>query len=359
MVGDEVRIGYSFWGFLGPGITNTPDGGRSHRRPLLDALTGLGHEPVFLQANRDLTEAGQDLTSTYRWDAGLPELDVLVLEWRWPIPGRNTTPCGTAGHTCDLHRQRQLLAHYTDAGLPTVIWDKDWQLPQDDPLRARPHVHIAEAALRPTPGATRLLFPVPDDRLDAADPAALARLPRLLPLVYIGNQYDRDEAFDAFFAPAARAIPHRVAGKWPRTGRWPHVAFTGRLPFAQVDPLYRQALTTMLLLPDRYQRAGQMTQRLFEAVLAGCLPLTPLTTATAGDAARFTPPALHVRDGAHAVEVISRLGRDTGRGEHIDLLAACLDRLHPFRLSHQVRTLDALLTVGSRRTPVPVRSVPA
>ncbi|WP_405537498.1 hypothetical protein OG787_32255 [Streptomyces sp. NBC_00075] len=29
-----MKIGYSFWGFLGPGITDTPDGGRSHRRPL-------------------------------------------------------------------------------------------------------------------------------------------------------------------------------------------------------------------------------------------------------------------------------------------------------------------------------------
>ena len=27
-----MKIGYSFWGFLGPGVTDTPDGGRSHRR---------------------------------------------------------------------------------------------------------------------------------------------------------------------------------------------------------------------------------------------------------------------------------------------------------------------------------------
>ena len=34
-----MRIGYSFWGFLGPGITDTPDGGRSHRATLIDGLT--------------------------------------------------------------------------------------------------------------------------------------------------------------------------------------------------------------------------------------------------------------------------------------------------------------------------------
>ena len=36
----------------------------------------------------------------------------------------------------------------------------------------------------------------------------------------------------------------------------------------QVAALYRSALATVLLLPDRYARAGQMTQRIFEAVLA-------------------------------------------------------------------------------------------
>jgi hypothetical protein len=350
-----MRIGYSFWGFLGHGITNTPDGGRSHRRPLLDALINRGHEMVFLQPNRDLTEAGQDLTGTYRWDSEFPELDVLMLEWRWPIPGRNTTICRTHGHTCDLHRQRQLLTHYTDSGLPTVIWDKDLQLPTGDPLRARPNVHIAEAALRPSPGTTSLLFPVPDDRLDSADPRALARLPRLLPLVYIGNQYDRDDAFDTFFAPVARSNPHRVAGKWPRTSRWPHVSFTGRLPFSEVDGLYRQSLTTMLLLPDRYLRAGQMTQRLFEAVLAGCLPLTPITRSSSVELHGLTPPVLHIHDAADANETITRLGRGAGQSEHADLLAACLQRLDPFRLSRQILILESLLATRTAQVPT-VRS---
>ena len=90
MVGDPVRIGYSFWGFLGPGITDTPDGGRSHRRTLIDGIISAGHDVVFLQANRDLHEAGHDLTATYTWDSGLPAIDALFLEWRWPVPGRNT-----------------------------------------------------------------------------------------------------------------------------------------------------------------------------------------------------------------------------------------------------------------------------
>lgn len=300
-----MRIGYSFWGFLSPGITDTPDGGRSHRRTLVDGLRDSGHELVFLQPNRDLTEAGHDYTATYTWDAGLPTIDVLFLEWRWPIPGRNTTPCDTPGHTCDLHRQTELLDHYTHRGAFTIIWDKDRQLPADDPLRRQHNVAIAEAALHPTPGAWSLLFPVSDHALDHADPAALARRQRTLPLVYIGNQYDRDRAFDEFFAPAAARVLHQVAGKWTRTERWPHIAFTGRIPFTEVHDLYQRSLTTVLLLPDRYVTAGQMTQRLFEAVLAGCLPLTRPPSGT---------PTGSARPGCTSAPAPTSLTRSHGRG---------------------------------------------
>jgi hypothetical protein len=342
-----VRIGYSFWGFLGPGITDTPDGGRSHRRTLIDGLLARGHQIVFLQADRDRAEAGLDLTDLYTWDGGLPQVDALMLEWRWPIPGRNTSVCGSPGHTCDLHRQQELLDHYTvRLSVPTVLWDKDRQLPQGDPLRHHGSVSVCEPALFPSPGAVSLLFPVADQALDAAQAQALAGLQRELPLVYIGNQYDRDEAFDTFFVAAAEKHAHLVAGKWTTVQRWPGFRFAGRIAFPEVDNLYAGSLATVLLLPDRYAAAGQMTQRLHEAVLAGCLPLTPDTIRGAG---RFTPPALHISSGFEAAEKIERLIRIAGTARHASLIAACLRRLDAFRLSRQLTTLDHLLTDPARR----------
>jgi hypothetical protein len=336
-----VRLGYSFWGFLGLGITDTPDGGRSHRRTLIDGLTGAGHGIVFLQGNRDLTEASHDLRDRYAWEAGLPGIDALFLEWRWPVPGRSTTPCGTPGHTCDLHRQDELVARYTiGQQVPTIVWDKDLQLPASSPLRSLPNVAVCEAAVAPSPGAVSLLFPVAGDRLERADPVALAAMPRPLPLVYIGNQYDRDEAFSAFFAPAAARHGHRVAGKWTRTAAWPHVNFTGRCAFPEVRELYESALATVLLIPGRYARAGQMTQRLFEAVLAGCLPLTP---ATLPFASAFTPPALHAATGTEVTDRITELQSIAGTNRHAGLIADCLGMLGIFRLSRQVTTVNRVL----------------
>ena len=335
-----MRLGYSFWGFLGPGIVDTPDGGRSHRRCLLDGLATRGHELVLLQRDRDLDEAGHDLSDRHRWDSALPDLDALVLEWRWPIAGRNVTPCGTAGHTCDLHRQHELLAHYTGVGLPTIVWDKDLRLPAGHPLRGQRNVAVCEAALHPSPGSRRLLFPVADAALGHADPVALSALPRRLPLVYVGNQYDRDDAFDAWFAPAAARHAHLVAGKWTRRERWPHVRFGGRVGFPRVDPLYRTALATVLLLPARYARAGQITQRLAESVLAGCLPLAPPGI---NGSLQVVPAALHARDGDHAAQRVAQVQALAGTPRHAALLAGCLAGLEPFRLSHQLDALDTLL----------------
>lgn len=334
-----MKIGFSFWGFLGSGILDTPDGGRFWRHSIVDQLITLGHEIVFLQRNRDLIEAGDDLP--YHWEEGFPKIDILLCEWRWPLPGRNTTPCDAAGHTCDLHRQEALLNHYTHAHTaPTVIWDTDRQMALEDPLRRMPHVAICDTARRPTPGSAVLFSMVPDELIDTADPEKLAAIDRPLDLAYVGNQYDRDEAFDEFFAPAAARFPHQVAGKWPRAERWPHVRFTGRCPFPDVTGIYRTALSTALLLPDRYTSVGAITQRVGEAVVSGCLPITPATIACADE---VMPTVLHAADRREVIERIKWLRGIAGTPEHAELIDSCLRYLQPMRVSHQVAALEGLM----------------
>jgi hypothetical protein len=338
-----MRIGYSMWGFIGDGILDTPDGSRAYRRAFIDGLILAGHEILLLQANRDLYESGVDLRVRYRWHLGFPDLDALIFEWRWPLLGRNTTNCGTAGHTCDLHRQSELFDQYTRRGTATLLWDLDRQLPHDDPRRLLDNVAVGEFALRPTVGAVSLFCPVPDALLDAADSKQLAAADRSTPLVYVGNQYDRDDAFDRYFAPAAAGVAHRVAGKWPHAEAWPHVTFSGRCGFAEVEQIHRTALATVLLLPRRYARVGHVTSRWFEALLAGCLPLIP---ADIHGVDSYAPRALQVTTGRDVIDKLAWLQVIAGSTEHADLIAACLSYLEPFRCSTQVttaiKTLEAL-----------------
>jgi len=335
-----MRLGYSMWGFLGEGVLDTPDGSRAYRRPFLDGLLASGHEVVLLQANRDLTENGVDLGDHYCWDSGFPDLNGLIFEWRWPLPGRNTIVCGSPGHTCDLHRQRDLFDRYSRAGVPTLVWDLDRQLPVKDPLRRLPNVAVGELALNPTPGAHTLACPVPDALLDAADPSALAAADRATALVYVGNQYDRDDAFDRYFAPVAPAIRHRVAGKWPRTEAWPHINFTGRCPFPEAERIHGTALATVLLLPRRYAHVGHMTSRWFESILAGCVPLAP---AEIHSVDTYVPRPLQVFGGQDVIEKVAWLRAVAGGPDHVDLISQCLKRLQPFRCSIQVTTALTIL----------------
>lgn len=96
----------------------------------------------------------------------------------------------------------------------------------------------------------------------------------------------------------------------------------------------------MLLKPARYSRVGHISQRLYEAVLAGCLPLTP-TTLTCADV--YTPSVLHVADGPETIDRIVWAQRIAGSREHADLIEECLSLLQPFRLSAWARALIELM----------------
>ena len=237
-------------------------------------------------------------------------------------------------------------AHLQPAGRHAAAGDADHRVGQGphaarrspDARRGR----TPRSATRPGTPARRapLLFPVADEALDAADPTALAAATRDLPLVYVGNQYDRDDAFARSSPPPPRTSPHCRRQMDPTPRDWPHVHFTGRIPFAQVEATYRRSAGHRLAAARPVRAAGQMTQRLFEAVLAGCLPLTPNTIRHAD---RFTPPDLHVRDGAEVIARIQALQAVAGTGRHADLIAASLRRLDLFRISRQLRVLDQIL----------------
>ncbi len=343
-----MRIGYSFWGFLGPGITDTPDGGRSHRRTLIDGLTAAGHDIVFVQHNRDLAEAGHDLRHRYAWDDGLPDIDVLFLEWRWPIPGRNTTRCGTPGHTCDLHRQDELVARYTlGHRVPTLCGTKTCNCRHVPRCARCPTSRSARLRWRPAPARSACCSPSPTTTWTGPIRRPWPRCPGRCRWSTSGTSTTATRRSRRSSHPP---LPG-TAIAWPGSGADGGLAerhFTGRCAFPEVRKLYESALTTVVLLPERYARAGQMTQRLFEAVLAGCLPVTP---AALPFASAFTPPALHAATGTQAADRITELQKIAGTARHAELIADCLGRLGLFRLSRQLTTVNQSFGGSPMRFP--------
>lgn len=337
-----MKIGYSFWGFLGEGIVDTPDGGRGHRLTWLRELSRRGHSVILLQKNRDRFEAADpSFGSEFVWASeDFPQIDVLFLEWRWPIPGRNIgNACGDPFHTCDLHRQQELLDHYT-SGLrtPTLIWDKDLRVEPESQLRNFSNVRVAETAWFPRANAIRLQIPVSLEEIQSAnaDLATSDRHMRNLALVYVGNQYERDARFNEYFAvPAATEARHSVIGKWSDTSNWPWVNFLGRKSFSTSMAVYREALATVALFPPRYEAVGQTTQRIAEAVLRGCVPLVPDSVRGAN---QCTPPELIVGTGRDVSERLQDLERLSPEA-YLDLRRRCVELLDALRADRQYENL--------------------
>jgi hypothetical protein len=272
----------------------------------------------------------------------LPALDLLLLEWghRPPhVDSADHLDRGTAEPLGDLLGHQPLLDHYTAAGTLTLLWDTDGGLPSDHPLRRCDTVVVAEATPHPRPGAVSLLLPVDDTALDAVDPAVLAARSRTLSLVCVGTQTHHAQAFATYAAPTAAIYSHLIAGHWPDTRAWPHLRFADRTPALGLGLLFRQALTTILLPPDHGLASTAATSLLLDAVLAGCLPLTPVALP---DAAALIPQDLHLHDALDAIELITTVKIEQGGAVHVDLLQQCLTRLNPHRLSHQVRCIEQL-----------------
>ncbi len=338
-----MRLGYSFWGFLGDGIVNTPDGGRSHRPTLVKELKKNGFQLVFLQQNRDLLEANQNFQQDYEWDeTGLPPVDAIFFEWRWKIEGRNFGVSTTsASYTPDLDRQNELIRNYSEKGIPTIVWDKDQTLSEDDPIRKLENVTVCEPAFFPRQGCRQLLFPVPMS-FDTQWPLSRNR-DRSCDLIYVGNQYGRDEAFDEYFAKPAIELSHQVLGKWTERQRWPHVRFIGRCGFDETKHAYDDALATVLLAPPRYAERGQITQRLFEAVERGCVPIG---TCEVKGIDKLLPAPLIANNGADVRRIVSEL-RALSREEIDSLFQQVLKGMSVFRVDEQVKVIKKALSTAS------------
>jgi hypothetical protein len=334
-----MKIGYSAWGFVGDGVLDSPDGGRLTRSLFLSHLITRGHTIVWLQQNRDIDENGnilfcKDRIANYKndwektqlcqlqYDEGFPEVDVLFLEWRWPIPGRNflgpdmlKTIRGGKGWTPDLDRQTELLKYYTENTQTKIaIWDKDETMTITDEIhlisqayhindllltdhmnvniedtrkaidsaRSERSIIVFSPALFPPKHLfTRhtLLFPCDLDKIRGTK--VNNNIQHLIG--YVGSQYERDEQVYKYINPFSFKHPHQVvfAGNWMKypekakhnEANFPCILFQDRILPKDMWKIYRFSLTTVLMCKKNYAEHGHVTQRIHEAATNGVIAI--------------------------------------------------------------------------------------
>lgn len=299
-----MRIGYSYWGYLADvkldeagNEVSTPDGNATYSWSIIWEAQRRGHRVYMMQQDRDAVGwrmHGDELFSAFsgekRRDAylgmsktdghSLPELDVLLLEWRFPIPGRNTIDCkGRPGYQPDLERQLQLLRHYSDTNTKVILWDLDHKLKPLEEAFWDPHA-VFETSVRP------LHYSVPRTRVeppivteDLLQFRTVEQNP-LRKLVYVGSRYERDDVITEFVKPASDAYPGQVEfwGNWLNSldecrSLWPNVSFNKRITTRDFRDVYRDAVACPLLAKRSYIETGFITPRPWEAIMFGTLPI--------------------------------------------------------------------------------------
>lgn len=215
-----------------------------------------------------------------------PQLDILLLEWRFPIPGRNTPEDkGKPGYQPDLERQTELIQYYALRGVPVIIFDLDHKLTEHDEkgfVAACCNVIVFETSVRPLQRflprvRVEIPFVIQDllqRPLQAADPDRK--------LVYVGSRYERDDVIDRWIKPLSDRWPQQIEffGNWTADynfaevkAKWPNVRFMDRISMKDFDKAYATAVACPLIAKSSYLDAGFITARIWEALLFGTLPL--------------------------------------------------------------------------------------
>jgi hypothetical protein len=301
-----VRIGYLYRGFLGDvklasdgSELSTPDGNATYSWSIEHECERRGYKLIPLGPNLDAPAAsrlGEGLFSAFSgrkrllsyermlvrgWtrlsDLKFPELDLVLIEWRWPIPGRNTVDDrGNPDYQPDLERQWQVLNHYRSKGTPVVVWDLDHKLLMADVVNWG--FRVIETAVRPREETGAVRVEPPTVTADLLQHDIDERRPSHH-LGYIGSRYERDETIDKWIRPITPSGTHRAKfwGKWEPSEevreRWSGVTFAGRIGVRGFREAYSRVAAVPLLAKQSYYECGFITPRPWEAVLFGSVPI--------------------------------------------------------------------------------------
>lgn len=299
-----MRIGYLFRGFLGDvkmdsllNEISTPDGNASYSWTIEHECQRRRHQLIPLGPNLDAPaalEMGDNLFQSFSqekrvasyermlrrgWahlsDHKFPELDAVIVEWRWPIPGRNTlVDYGKPGYQDDLERQEEVLRTYSERGTPIIVWDLDHKLTAEDERKWG--FDVIETAVSPRGDHVRVEPPCVTDDLLQFD--IDERMPSHH-IGYIGSRYERDETIDEWIKPITPINTHRVKfwGKWEPSDevrkRWPGINFSNRIGIGGFRNAYSRVAVVPLLAKQSYYDCGFITPRLMEAVTFGSVPV--------------------------------------------------------------------------------------
>ena len=330
-----MKIGYSYWGYLGDtkydlqgNVASTPDGNAFYSWSIINKLQEDGHKVYSIMPDRDYpafyygkylfdswcTEQRKSAYSNicniwYNYDfittdsyykirsmvrdnqlygyiaSALDNMDVVLHEWRMPIPGRNINVSDDdyINYQPDLDIQNCILRYFGEhPNKKLIIFDLDYKLDVNElgklPGGGR-NIYVFELGYKLSnkySNAFRVEIPFDFRYINWFPLEKKYNKPHINNLVYVGNRYERDWCIDKYIPTEMDGV--KVYGNWLESGRdsaekWPNIEFGPRVQTANMPEIYQNSLATILLAKKDYLEYSFMTARIIEAVFYGCVPL--------------------------------------------------------------------------------------
>jgi len=301
-----MNIGYFFNGFLGDKLSeksqDSPDGNAWYSSSIIYELLKKGHD-VFLFQDKDSEEYNnfsdkifssfekEKRHKAYNESIKLnndintwPNLDLILLEWRFPIPGRNTiNDIDNPGFSPDLLIQNSIFEKYN---CPIIIFDLDYKITIEDEEKLKNRkICIFETAskIKKTPikrYSVEIPFWLSDTKI-----IQNKEISKYKDLVYIGSRYERDEIIKEFLVPYSNKELFKVwfYGNWRKYPdkydqlyidlKWRDIQYHDRVGHSRFEEIYSDSLCCPLLAKDEYFNNGFMTARILECLYFGSIPI--------------------------------------------------------------------------------------
>lgn len=313
-----MNIGYFFWGHLsdklGENTKNTPDGNAWYSSSIIHELQKRKHNVFLLSIDRDKEDFNifkeecfksfefKKRINVYKnskwckWNdtfsslIEFPKLDILLLEWRFLIQGRNDLELeNSVNWQPDLKMQTILLNYYSKQKTKIIIFDLDYKLTIKDEEQLLKqfsnNIFILETAKK----IKQTILP----RISVEIPFWIInskifknkKVNKNKQIVYIGSNYEREDSINKYILPFSKENPFTCwfYGNWRNYPeivekiycdlKWRDIQYHHRVGHSDFLEVYNDSICCPLLAKQEYYKNGFTTARIQECLYFGSIPI--------------------------------------------------------------------------------------
>lgn len=299
-----MNIGYYFWGFLGDRKFNNekkeitaPDGNQIYSWAIIRELQNNGHK-VKIFHDRDkvgykllgkklfsafCTDIRNDVYNKCKLvkDITKEKLDVVLIEWRWIMEGRNdsvTEKTNPKIFQPDYRDMVALIKYCNKHKIPFVIYDLDYKLTREDVIKFKikyimePGDKLKEELKGLDVNVIRCYQPFDFNEINYFS-LDLVKNPTK-DIIYVGNEYERNWAVRQYLPKGTN-----VWGNWLEPSHIKNseefmdiLNFHNRVNAIELPNIYHDSIATVLLAKRDYAENHFITPRLTESIFYGTVP---------------------------------------------------------------------------------------